>query len=54
MTQSKILKKSMMEKFEELRDHELIEAYEKKTSTRKTQFARADDLIKRITKANKS
>lgn len=51
--QSKILKAALWEKFEELRDRELIEVFEKKSAAKKVQFASADALIKRINKASK-
>ncbi len=47
---SKILKEAMWDKFEDLRDQELIEGFEKKSRSGKAQFASADDLIKKITK----
>jgi predicted DNA-binding protein len=42
---SKILKEAMWDKFEELRDRELIEGYEKKSRAGKIKFASADGLI---------
>jgi predicted DNA-binding protein len=42
---SKILKEAMWDKFEELRDRELIEGYEKKSRTGKVRFESADDLL---------
>jgi predicted DNA-binding protein len=45
---SKILKEAMWDKFEDLRDRELIEYYEKKLNTGKIKFESADDLIKKI------
>jgi predicted DNA-binding protein len=51
---SKILKEAMWDKFEDLRDREIIEGFEKKNRTGKVQFASADDLIKKIEKKRKS
>lgn len=45
---SKILKEAMWDKFEDLRDREIIEDFEKKNRTGKVQFASADDLIKKL------
>jgi len=45
---SKILKEAMWDKFEDLRDREWIEKYEKKSRTGKIQFESADDLIGKI------
>lgn len=47
---SKILKEAMWDKFEDLRDREIIEGFEKKNRAGKVQFASADDLIKKIEK----
>ena len=47
---SKILKEAMWDKFEDLRDQEIIEGFEKKKKAGKAQFASADDLIKKIEK----
>jgi predicted DNA-binding protein len=51
---SKILKEAMWDKFEDLRDREIIEGFEKKNRTGKVQFASAEDLIKKIEKKRKS
>jgi predicted DNA-binding protein len=51
---SKILKEAMWDKFEDLRDREIIEDFEKKSRTGKIQFASADDLIKKIEKKKKA
>lgn len=51
---SKILKEAMWDKFEDLRDREIIEAFEKKSRTGKARFASADNLIKKIEKKNRS
>ncbi|MDQ3002237.1 MAG: DUF6290 family protein [Fibrobacterota bacterium] len=48
---SKILKEAMWDKFEDLRDREIIEGYGKKKKSGKVQFASADDLIKKIENA---
>lgn len=45
---SKILKEAMWDKFEDLRDQEIIEDFEKKSSAGKIKFESADDLIKSI------
>lgn len=50
---SKILKEAMWDKFEDLRDREIIEGYEKKNRASKVQFASADELIKKIEKKRK-
>ena len=47
---SKILKEAMMEKFEDLRDREVIEEYEKNEKAKKVKFESADELIKKISK----
>jgi predicted DNA-binding protein len=51
---SKILKEAMWDKFEDLRDREIIEDFEKKSRIGKVQFASADDLIKKIEKKKKA
>ena len=51
---SKILKEAMWDKFEDLRDREIIEGFEKKNHTGKVQFASADNLIKKIENKRKS
>ncbi len=51
---SKILKEAMWDKFEDLRDQEIIESFEKKKKAGKVQFANADDLIKKIEKKKKA
>ena len=51
---SKILKEAMWDKFEDLRDREIIEEFEKKDRTGKVKFESADDLIKAITQKKKS
>ncbi len=51
---SKILKEAMWDKFEDLRDREIIEGYEKKSSAGKVAFGTADDLIKKIANKNKT
>ena len=43
---SKVLKEAMMEKYEDLRDHEIIEEYEKNSG--KVQFETADHLISKL------
>jgi hypothetical protein len=50
---SKILKEAMWEKFEDLRDREVIEAYEKQASAGKIKFESADDLIRQIQRKSK-
>lgn len=45
---SKILKDALWDKFEDLRDRELIEEFESKEAAGKAQFAPADDLLSRI------
>lgn len=47
---SKILKEAMWDKFEDLRDRELIEEYEKKSLAGKIKFESADELISKIEK----
>ena len=47
---SKILKEAMVEKFEDLRDREVIEEFEKKLASGSVQFGSADRLIKKIKK----
>ena len=49
---AKILKGAMHEKFEDLRDREVIEEYESKLKTKKVQFESGDDIIKEIKKKN--
>jgi predicted DNA-binding protein len=51
---SKILKEAMWDKFEDLRDQEIIEGFEKKSKVGKIQFGSADDLIRKIEKKKKS
>jgi predicted DNA-binding protein len=51
---SKILKEAMWDKFEDLRDREIIENFEKKSRAGKVQFASADDLIKKIEKKKRA
>jgi predicted DNA-binding protein len=51
---SKILKEAMWDKFEDLRDREIIENFEKKNQTGKVQFSSADDLLKKIEKKKKA
>ncbi len=50
LDRSKILKEAMWDKFEDLRDQEIIEGFEKKMRAGKTQFATAKDLIHQIEK----
>lgn len=50
---SKILKEAMRDKFEDLRDHEIIEDFEKKERSGKIKFESADDLIKAISQKKK-
>jgi len=45
---SKVLKEAMWEKFEEIRDRELIEGYEALSRAGKIRFESADDLVSRI------
>jgi predicted DNA-binding protein len=45
---SKILKEAMVEKFEDLRDREVIENYEKKLKAGTVQFVSADSIFKKI------
>lgn len=45
---SRILKEAMWDKFEELRDRELIEDFERANRAGKIQFGSADDLINKI------
>jgi predicted DNA-binding protein len=49
---SRILKDAMWEKFEELRDREIIEDFEKKSKSGKIEFESADALIKQIQGSN--
>ena len=51
---SKILKEAMWDKFEDLRDREIIDGFEKKESAGKIKFESADDLIKAITSKKKA
>jgi predicted DNA-binding protein len=51
---SKILKKAMWDKFEDLRDKEVIEDYEKNLKIGKVKFESADDLIRQIKQKNKA
>ena len=51
---SKILKEAMWDKFEDLRDREIIEDFEKKNKAGKVHFGSAGDLIKKIEKKKKS
>ena len=51
---SKILKEAMWEKFEDLRDREVIEDFEKKSKSGKVQFESADEIIKIIKKKSAS
>ena len=50
---SKILKDAMLEKFEDLRDRDVIENYEKKSKAKKVKFESADSLIKLLEKKMK-
>ena len=45
---SKILKEAMVEKFEDLRDREVIEGFEKKMDSGLVKFSNADNLLKKI------
>ncbi len=45
---SKILKEAMLEKFEDLRDREVIEEFERELSLGKVRFRSARGLIKKI------
>lgn len=45
---SKILKEAMLEKFEDLRDREVIDEFEKKMDSGTVKFGTADNLIKKI------
>jgi len=51
---SKILKEAMWDKFEDLRDREIIDGFEKKERAGKAKFATADDLIKAIGQKKKA
>ncbi len=51
---SKILKEAMWDKFEDLRDREIIENFEKKSKSGKVQFSSANDLLKKIEKKKKA
>lgn len=51
---SKILKEAMWDKYEELRDQEIIEEFEKKSGAGKVKFGSADDLIKSISSKKKA
>jgi Family of unknown function (DUF6290) len=43
---STILKKSIIDMYEDLKDKELIETYEKEESENKTKFKKYEDLVK--------
>ena len=45
---SKILKEAMMEKFEDLRDREVIESFEKKLKSGNVKFVSADSIFKKF------
>jgi predicted DNA-binding protein len=45
---SRILKDAMWEKFEELRDREIIEEFEKKSKNGKIEFVNADAFVKQF------
>ena len=45
---SKILKEAMVEKFEDLRDREVIEGFEKRLDSGLVKFETADSLLKKI------
>ena len=51
---SKILKEAMWDKYEDLRDQEVIEEFEKKERARKAKFDSADDLIRAIGQKKRS
>ena len=51
---SKILKEAMWDKYEDLRDQEIIEEFEKKERAGKIKFESADDLIQAISQKKKS
>ena len=50
---SKILKEAMWDKYEDLRDQEIIEVFEKKERAGKTKFESADNLIQAISQKKK-
>lgn len=49
---SKILKEAMWEKFEDIRDREIIEDFEKKKSSGKAVFEDASDFIAQLEASN--
>jgi len=51
---SKILKEAMWDKYEDLRDQEIIEEFGKKERAGKVKFESADDLIQSIVQKKKS
>jgi predicted DNA-binding protein len=51
---SKILKEAMWDKYEDLRDQEIIEEFEKKERAGKVKFESADDLIQAISQKKKT
>jgi predicted DNA-binding protein len=51
---SKILKEAMWDKYEDLRDQEIIEEFEKKERAGKSKFESADDLIRAIGQKKKT
>jgi predicted DNA-binding protein len=51
---SKILKEAMWDKYEDLRDQEIIEEFEKKERAGKAKFETADDLIQAISQKKKT
>jgi hypothetical protein len=51
---SKILKEAMWDKYEDLRDQEIIEGFEKKERAGKIKFESADDLIQAISQKKKT
>lgn len=50
---SKIFKEAMIEKFEDIRDREVIREFEQKEKGKKVKFESADALVKRLEKKYK-
>ncbi len=48
LDKSKIIKEAMLERFEELRDRDIIEGYESKLHSGKVEFESADSLLKEL------
>ena len=51
---SKIFKNALYEKYEEIRDREIIDIFEKKLKKNKVKFERADSLIEKLENKYKS